>query len=110
MTKSYHTGYDAFQLEPGDKELMKCKICGVVMEVTRDCVGPTSAIGGMAGMKHKHDLFICKNSGEDWHNQAYALLKFIEDTPSGTLSLLVEKEMKAVVKNKKITKHRYKMW
>ena len=77
-----HSGVEIFFVEPGTVQEMNCRVCGRHCQVRRDAYGPTSLAMAMAKKKKKHDVFTCPHAGQEWHEQAYALIQAIEATPT----------------------------
>ena len=100
MILHYHSGFDYFTPDVGTTDSMSCLACGIEMQVERnvDYYGrwPLSRADAKA---RKIDKFTCVNSSQDWHDQVIALRKFQRDTPSNTLSELVEKEIIFIIFN-----------
>ena len=90
--------------DAGKVKTATCGICGDKMNVERDQLGPTSWAGAMAGAKRKHDSFTCPNLSKDWHVQIVRLLREIENTSSGVLTKILQKEVDQIKKDRKHTK------
>jgi len=93
-----------FTPDADSEKSMKCDVCDIDMEVERGIFGSTSFASSMAGKKVKYDHFKCKFRDTDWHLQAYQLFKEAENTPSGILSGLLEREAASIIISKKATK------
>lgn len=52
---------------PGTVKKVNCGVCGTQMNVKRNVLGSTSFASSMAGIKRRHDRFICPFLNEDWH-------------------------------------------
>lgn len=110
MTKHYHSGYDYFTPDPGEKQSMKCRACNSEMDVDHNMeISSRYPNIGDASSKRKVDRFTCPHSGEKWHNQAIELKKLIERTPSQTIADLVEAELNQVVSTKKSSKNSWSL-
>jgi DNA replicative helicase MCM subunit Mcm2 (Cdc46/Mcm family) len=100
----YEIGWDAFSPDPGSQKTMRCRVCGQEMNVKRNCEGPRSSIGAMAGCKSKYDFFSCPDAAEEWHYQALRIKQMIADTPSASLAIILEAELRKILKDKKPTR------
>jgi hypothetical protein len=96
----YTKGWDAFQPDPGVEDKMFCRVCGEEMEVRRNVEGPRSYTEAVGGGKSLHDSFVCKNSGEKWHQQALEILKMAEKTPSKVMEEMLKKEVQEIIESK----------
>ena len=99
-----YKGWDGFQTAPGEQEKGFCCVCGQELDVSRNVMGPTSSVEAMAGHKHLHDSFTCKNSGEKWHMQALAILQKAEETPSKIIEDQLKLEAAEIISKKEATK------
>lgn len=89
--------------EPGGED-RNCLICDALMNVERNCYGPTSWAGSMAGIKKKHDRFTCPNSKEDWHIQLVDIKDLMRTVrASGALTSILQKEFADIKLSKRIT-------
>jgi hypothetical protein len=75
--------------EPGKLKSATCNVCGAACHIYRNVLGPTSCAAAVAGLQHLHDHICCPNAGLDWHNQALALKREAESTPSPTLGAIL---------------------
>ena len=92
----------------GSDEEVFCGVCETKMDVQRGIVGPISWAGAMAHRTVEHDLYTCPYLKNRWHEQALALIHLIQQTPSKTISELVDAELKEVLENKETTKRVWK--
>lgn len=97
MKKVYDKGWDISQPDPGVEKTMRCKVCDTKMDVTRsvqryDLGRPTDS---------KCDYFRCPHTGEDWHEQAKAILKEAGDTASNWLYENLSAEAFSITCNRK---------
>ena len=92
-----HNGLEIFFVEPGTVETMTCRVCGTTCAVQRDAYGPTSLAMAMAKNKKQHDVFTCPHAGEDWHEQALALIQAIEATPSKRVAELMRLDLQELL-------------
>lgn len=104
---AYRKGWDCFSAVPGEFEELSCRVCGEKLDVRRNVEGPTSSVEAMAGRKHLHDSFTCKNSNEKWHRQALSLFKLAEDTPSAILANQLTNEALEIIRTKQHTKEHW---
>jgi hypothetical protein len=95
-------------LDPGSNVEVPCGVCGEIMKVQQGVVGPTSWASAMAHHTREYDLHTCPHINAIWHQQALALLRVIEDTPSETLAEMLGKEYRKVVRLKEATKSSWK--
>ena len=106
--KHYTSGFDYFTPDPGKYQSMQCKACDTEMDVERDVTISRSRFSFLVDRdllkSRKVDKFTCPHTGEDWHNQAIQLRRFVQKTPSRVLASLVEEEIKTVVKWRRPTK------
>ncbi len=84
--------------EPGVFREKSCSVCGSVMGVCRNVLGPTSFAEAMAGTGRRHDRFECPHRTESWHTQAAALEAEARRQPSGILSRLLSSEAADVIR------------
>src|SRR5437870_4920538 len=96
-------GWDFFTAAPGSREQLRCRVCGEVMAVARNVLGPTGwahamamAAGVMGGSRH--DEFSGAFGGAAWHRQALALKQEANRTPSRELEKLLLEEAEGVVR------------
>ncbi|MBI3074765.1 MAG: hypothetical protein HYY92_00930 [Parcubacteria group bacterium] len=59
--------------DPGKFETLACGVCGTLMNVKRNVLGPTSSAAALGGSKRPHDCFSCPHFNEDWHRHIVAL-------------------------------------
>ena len=83
---------------PGEISEMKCKVCGTVCDVERNCKGIKSVFAGMAGMFEDHDRYTCPRSDDEWHVRARELMEEIARTPSKRLSQIMQDELEELLK------------
>ncbi len=83
---------------PGEISEMKCKVCGTVCDVERNCKGMKSMGAAMAGMLNDHDQFTCPRSADEWHIRARKLMEEIARTPSKRLSQIMQDELEELLK------------
>ena len=100
------SGWDIFTPAPGTQQSMRCRVCKTEMNVQRDQVVSKNYVETELG-GHKCDIFTCPHSDDAWHRQALALHQWIQDTPSATLAILVQRELNNILKNKKSTKEQF---
>ena len=74
-------GYDLFVADPGT-ETMYCRVCRTECDIKRDVFGPTSFATAMAKSFRLHDLFICPNADQQWHEQALRLVEKSRQRPA----------------------------
>ena len=86
-------GYDTFYELPATVTKRTCQVCGIECEVERNQVGPTSWSGAVGKAETPHDYFYCPYSGQDWHNQALALVQAIENMPSKRVATLMQQDL-----------------
>ena len=101
-------GWEVFTPECDSIKEMHCRVCGSKMNVERGIDGPTSFAEAMAQRSHKHDQFTCSYSKEDWHKQALAIKKLIEDTPSKNIALRLQVEVDDIISMRRSTKENWK--
>ena len=85
-------------------EEARCGVCGDLMNERRNCLGARGFAQAMAGSKSNYDEFLCPNHLEKWHEQVVALRQEIKKTPSRTLAILMEQEVKDILENREPTK------
>ncbi len=95
-------GYDFFTTLPDSREEIKCKVCGCPCDVRRKINGPMSFAGAMAKKNTLHDEFCCPHAEVEWHEQALGIAREIEKTSSPSLKKIMGKDLKDVVKKKKV--------
>jgi hypothetical protein len=97
-------GWDHFILEPGMAETKSCRVCGATTEVVRNIKGHPGYVSFLCGIAEDHDLFLCKHMKEPWHQQALALMKMAEATPSATRQAELEQEIQRILTTRTPTK------
>jgi hypothetical protein len=105
--KSYHAGFDYFTPDPGKEQSLQCRGCGSEMSVERNIDVGSRYPHINPEFKRKVDRFTCQHSGERWHDQAIALRKLINRTPSRAIAELVEIELAEVIKNQQPSKEQW---
>jgi hypothetical protein len=83
---------------PGEISEMKCKVCGTVCDVKRNCKGMKSMGAAMAGMLNEHDQFTCPRSADEWHVRARKLMEEIARTPSKILARIMQDKLEELLK------------
>ena len=96
---NYNIGYDYFTPNSGDVFQKECGACKTKMNKQE---GVFTSLKG--GAKRKADIFRCSNSGQAWHDQIIALMKYIERLPSRTLSAVLEEEINEIRMSRRPTK------
>ena len=86
-------GVDVFFLEPGTAQEMYCRVCHSKCDVRRDVYGPTGFAMAVGKKKKLHDVFTCPHAQEGWHDQALALKRAIEETPSKSVAALMRQDL-----------------
>lgn len=102
--KTLKKGYDIKFHSPGTVDEEICCVCSTKMDVERNVQGATSYASAISGHTSIHDQFICPNAGKNWHNQAIALMRLAEETPSAAIERIIRDELAEVLRNKKATK------
>jgi hypothetical protein len=103
----YNSGYDYFTPASADKiPHMLCKICGNNLDCQREQNHsgrrwPTPSITPQFRIV---DIFTCKNSGYDWHDQIMALMRECEKTSSSKITGIIMSEIDEIRILKKVTK------
>jgi hypothetical protein len=97
---TYTMGWDYSDPKHGMFDVMHCKACSKEMDVKKGVPGR----GYGMHRSTERDVFTCSQSGEKWHDQVIALMKFQLKTPSASISLLVEKEIRDILATKTTTK------
>jgi hypothetical protein len=95
-------GYDFFTALPDTVDEMVCKVCGEVCDAKRGVSGPMSWAGAMAKKNTPHDSFSCPHSDAEWHEQALKIVRAIEDCHSPSINRMMEKDLKIIIKKKKV--------
>mgnify|MGYP003339915772 FL=1 len=100
-SKILHSGYDSFTPNPGewDHLVVCCKACDTLMDVRKNCTGPTSSIMAMAGSTTQYDHYTCPHSGESWHNEVIDLFEEMRDFKSKTFKKIVLSEIQEILQN-----------
>jgi hypothetical protein len=93
------SGYDCFFTPAGEKERVRCKVCGSDCEILRNVFGPTCFAEALAQMGHIHDEFRCPRAGENWHQIALDLVKKIEHCPSKRITQILERDLGDLLRN-----------
>jgi len=100
-------GCDRFTPDPGTHgDQLRCGVCGAVMPVTRNKIGPRGYVAAMAAKsrgepsKDTWDLYVCPHREADWHQQAKSLITLARQTPSGRLAAQYLDEAKWIVAHK----------
>jgi hypothetical protein len=95
--------------EPSENaDPMPCKVCGELMEVKRSVMGRWSLGAAMSHIpKIPRDLFTCPHRDEDWHNQAIAIMRAIQETPSEKMASIMQSELAEIIKYKQTSKVNY---
>jgi len=82
-----------------------CGVCGELMLVKRNELGPTSFAEAMDGSRHHHDHFYCQNIEEKWHRQAKGIINFKKTIPSAYLTNILDDEIQTIISTKTTTKN-----
>ena len=90
-------GYNVFITEPGEFEVLNCRVCNKRCDVERNIFGPTNWISAMAKRGKLHDEFRCPNSREKWHEKALTLLEEKRSTESDTIKNILDLEISKLV-------------
>ena len=98
--------------EPGKYLAAHCGVCGKSMAVERNVLGPTGFAEAMLVRNgqsegHLHDTFWCEDREKDWHQQAKAIRKQADETPSKRLADLLYEEADEIVRTQKTTKNHW---
>jgi ribosomal protein L37E len=89
--------------DAGTFEYQNCRVCGEKFDVAKDILSATSVGEARIGKKHLHDEMTCRNSGQDWHDQALCILIEAEKTASTKLAGLLRAEALELVTKKQAT-------
>ena len=90
-------GYNFFITEPGEFDVVNCRVCNHVCDVERNKYGPTNWISAMGGFKKLHDDFRCPNSEKDWHDKALKLSQEKDSTESDLIKNILDTEISNLV-------------
>jgi hypothetical protein len=90
-------GIDLFCERPGTANVIRCRVCGQICTVTRDCFGPTNVWMSMGGAGVLHDRFECPDVEAPAHVRAARLLREAEGTASERLRGMLLEEMEEVL-------------
>ena len=82
-------GLDYFLTSPGEKKVVRCRVCGTECNVRRNVNEPTGWMAGIAGRRKRHDRFDCPHAGQPWHERALKLRQAIDDCPSESVRKLM---------------------
>jgi hypothetical protein len=99
-----YSGWEVFTPDVGTVESMFCRACSSPMLVEKNINGATGMVEALSGNKHLHDRFTCPNAGLDWHTQMIKLKMLQIETPSATISDLLQDEINIIMCRKKPTK------
>ena len=91
-------GYDFFITDLGAEEEKFCRVCKTKCEAQRNMYGPTGFAAAMAKDFRFHDMFVCPQAGQDWHDEALRLVLAIEDTPSKRIASLMTQDLDDILK------------
>lgn len=83
---------------------MTCDVCSDKMNVRRNIKNAGGRWSAIFRIPPIYDEFTCPNAQTQWHDQAIALMEFIEDTPSAELASIVRKELYSILEVRKATK------
>ena len=95
-----HGAEGIYTPDPGTVDEAFCTVCGVRMNVQRDCDGATSMVMALAKRTRKYDLFKCPHLGKGWHRQASALLAEARNTTSRGLASMMKSEVALIIETR----------
>jgi hypothetical protein len=84
--------------EPGKITSARCKVCGAECVIDRNVLGPTNHASAIAELKRLHDHIWCPHARAEWHNQAVALARAAEATPSATVAAIFRSDLERVLR------------
>lgn len=90
---------DVYFPDSGTVEYANCGVCGDLMEVERDCFGPTNYVGSIRYGRN-YDFFFCLNKEKLWHKQMLELWYNVRDTPSPSLRNMFIEDAKLILRNR----------
>lgn len=93
-----HKGYDSFTPDAGTVNTCICKVCGSVMNIEKNCRGPTSYVEAIGKITRNYDHFTCNYSNESWHKTVLELILEKEKTASVSIKKMLEKEAHDLIK------------
>lgn len=103
-TKMTHTGnYGVYTPDPGTVETAGCGICGEVMGVTRNVLGPRGYLMAVSRSTSWHDFFICPYYRDDWHRQVSDLIRESSHTASLLVQELIGQEIAVILQTHECT-------
>lgn len=71
-------GLDYQLIKANSVKVLKCRVCGKVMQVRRGVYSGDSIMATLLGKSGIFDEFCCKNSGEEWHETILESIKYEE--------------------------------
>jgi len=107
QSKSLEVGWDVILYIPGELKECNCPVCNEIMDIERNWKGYTSYASVMGKIKSVKDKFTCPNAQKLWHQQAKAIKKLIEKTPSKWIETGLELELDKILKEQKATKEHW---
>ena len=83
--------------EPDTVSEWTCEVCAQTCDVTRGVNGPTSWAASVAKQNRLHDCFRCPSADEDWHVQAMAIDRDIDNCNSPSIQAIMQKDFDDIV-------------
>lgn len=74
---SRNEGYSFFLFEPGERESVRCKVCGAKCDVERNIIYRIRVMSHCG--TYRYDLFTCPNRNDENHIRAQSIQRRLED-------------------------------
>lgn len=101
-------GWDYFTADCGHPPPeTHCRVCGERLTLIQNVYGSRFFTQAVSVMRELHDVYQCEHSGEDWHDQVYALRDAFDRTPSAVLASQYNAEADDIVRTRKATKTKF---
>ena len=91
-------GYEIFYTKLNSVIEKYCEVCGTKCDANKNVYGPSSFVTAVGKKYDFHDVFVCPNAGEKWHEQALKLVLAIEETPSKRVAELMKMDLNDLLK------------
>lgn len=82
-----------------ENDHIECGVCGMTMNVDRNCFGPRCMAEAMQKIGSHYDKFVCPCADNEWHKRVVDIRNEIKQTASLKLQNLLQSEVNELIEH-----------